>query len=180
MYQNEMEFNSLLDLFKKLSPRAQIMEIGSLHGETLCRWLASMDAAGVALSIDLLVPPQDPRYQAQKLGHEITWPGWASDNGIRFYCMNSDSKDPVAVKMSREIFSELDFLFIDGGHDYQTCLADWNNYSPLVRKGGIVAFHDLGHEWPEVRKVWEQVRVGKESLEFVESASQYGIGVLYV
>ena len=36
-------------------------------------------------------------------------------------------------------------------------MADYRNYAPLVRPGGIIAFHDLGNEWPDVRKVWDKV-----------------------
>jgi len=35
-----------------------------------------------------------------------------------------------------------DLLFIDGDHSYEGVKQDWVMYSPLVRKGGIVAFHD--------------------------------------
>lgn len=42
-------------------------------------------------------------------------------------------------------FSEptfLDFLFIDGDHTYDGVEKDWKMYSPFVKKGGIIAFHD--------------------------------------
>jgi predicted O-methyltransferase YrrM len=39
--------------------------------------------------------------------------------------------------------SEGDFLFIDGDHTYQGVKQDFQMYSPLVKKGGIVAFHDI-------------------------------------
>lgn len=37
---------------------------------------------------------------------------------------------------------KLDLLFIDAGHKYHDVTQDFNNYAPLVRKGGIIAFHD--------------------------------------
>ena len=39
----------------------------------------------------------------------------------------------------------LDLLFIDAGHRYEEVLLDHTMYSPLVRPGGIVAFHDAVH-----------------------------------
>ena len=36
----------------------------------------------------------------------------------------------------------IDFLFIDGDHTYKGVENDWKMYSPLVKKGGIIAFHD--------------------------------------
>jgi hypothetical protein len=36
----------------------------------------------------------------------------------------------------------LDFVFIDGDHSEATTRSDWDQFSPLVRPGGRVAFHD--------------------------------------
>ena len=39
-------------------------------------------------------------------------------------------------------FGEFDAVFIDGNHSYEYVKLDWENYSKLVKKDGIVAFHD--------------------------------------
>ncbi len=39
---------------------------------------------------------------------------------------------------------EIHFLFIDGDHSYEGCLADIQLWTPHVAKGGIVAIHDFG------------------------------------
>ena len=44
----------------------------------------------------------------------------------------------------------VDVLFIDGDHSYEGVLADWLLYNPLVRKGGIVAFHDAQLRGPSL------------------------------
>jgi predicted O-methyltransferase YrrM len=36
----------------------------------------------------------------------------------------------------------LDILFIDGNHSYNQCKSDYKLYSPLVREGGYIIFHD--------------------------------------
>jgi predicted O-methyltransferase YrrM len=36
----------------------------------------------------------------------------------------------------------IDLLFIDADHSYEAVRADWLNWSPFVKKGGIIAFHD--------------------------------------
>ena len=38
--------------------------------------------------------------------------------------------------------TEFNFLFIDAGHTYEACKADFEAWSPFVRSGGEVAFHD--------------------------------------
>jgi predicted O-methyltransferase YrrM len=37
---------------------------------------------------------------------------------------------------------KIDLLFIDADHSYEAVRADWLNWSPFVKKGGIIAFHD--------------------------------------
>lgn len=48
-----------------------------------------------------------------------------------------------AVKKIKE---KIDFIYIDGNHDYKYVLSDLNNYWPLVKKGGIFAGHDINFE----------------------------------
>lgn len=42
-----------------------------------------------------------------------------------------DFKDPI------------DLLFIDGNHDYEAVLQDYEQWSPLIKTGGVIAFHDV-------------------------------------
>src|SRR5262245_52870797 len=37
----------------------------------------------------------------------------------------------------------IDFLLIDGNHDYEAVLQDYEQWSPKVRPGGVIAFHDV-------------------------------------
>ena len=37
----------------------------------------------------------------------------------------------------------IDLLFIDGNHDYEAVLQDYEQWSPLVKPGGMIAFHDV-------------------------------------
>ena len=54
------------------------------------------------------------------------------------------SHDPATVhKAHQHLAGGIDLLFIDGDHQYASVLTDWLLYSPLVRPGGLVAFHDV-------------------------------------
>ena len=44
----------------------------------------------------------------------------------------------------------LDFVFIDGSHDYDSVVADINAWFPKVKKGGILAGDDYVDVWPDV------------------------------
>jgi predicted O-methyltransferase YrrM len=56
----------------------------------------------------------------------------------------------------------VDVLFIDGDHSYEGVLTDWLLYHPLVKKGGLVAFHDAMLTGPHlgVADFLEQLRTG--------------------
>lgn len=57
-----------------------------------------------------------------------------------------------AIHIIKKQTDKIDFLFIDGDHNYDGVKADWDLYSPLLASGAMVAFHDTG--WAEgVRKV---------------------------
>ena len=36
----------------------------------------------------------------------------------------------------------LDFVFVDGDHSYDGLRVDYEGFSPLIAKGGIIALHD--------------------------------------
>jgi predicted O-methyltransferase YrrM len=42
-----------------------------------------------------------------------------------------------------EIPENVDFVYIDGNHDYDYVLADLRNYYPLIHEKGIIAGHDV-------------------------------------
>lgn len=39
-------------------------------------------------------------------------------------------------------FGEFDCVFIDGNHSYEFVKKDYENYSKLIKTGGVIAFHD--------------------------------------
>lgn len=55
-----------------------------------------------------------------------------------------------SLEASKQIYDgELDFIYIDGNHEYSAVLADCQAWFPKVRKGGIFSGHDfvdLEHE----------------------------------
>jgi len=50
----------------------------------------------------------------------------------------------------------IQFLFIDGSHDYEDVLADFEGFFPHVAAGGIVALHDLVETWPGPLRAWNE------------------------
>jgi hypothetical protein len=67
----------------------------------------------------------------------------------------ASTHDAAALTLATQ-HAPFDFLFIDAGHDYVDVYDDHVAYGPLVRKGGIVAFHDaLQREGFDEVEVWK-------------------------
>ena len=58
---------------------------------------------------------------------------------------------PVSSDEAAELILEkLDFVYIDGDHNYFQCFLDITKYSSLVKKGGIVGGHNFDEGYPGV------------------------------
>ena len=79
--------------------------------------------------------------------------------------------------------NKVDFIFIDADHSYEGIKKDFEMYSLLVRKGGIIAFHDIiPSGYPTVYKFWNEEKEKYEYLEIIRNRNQncYGIGIIFI
>ena len=177
------EILNLATIVEKLRPRT-VLEIGTSKGGTLFLWarLATPDAN--LISIDLPGGENDWAYPRWKQPFYKTF----ASAGQKINLIRGDSH-------RAEVFSEfeeslgadkLDFLFIDGDHSYEGVKKDYELYSPFVRKGGIIAFHDVAVHPPttgsEVHLFWDELARTQNTKEFIENNNQgwAGIGVVFV
>jgi predicted O-methyltransferase YrrM len=101
--------------------------------------------------------------------------------------IRADSHDPHTLRSVRDLEGAVDLLFIDGDHGYDGVRADFENYAPLVKPGGLIAFHDIvPHVDPscQVDRLWNKLRNVYETREFVDSDDDVnggwaGIGVIF-
>lgn len=86
----------------------------------------------------------------------------------------------AAVRLSLEN-RPLDFLFVDGDHSADGVRADVALYLPLLRPGGIAAFHDIVDGPTEavggVPAAWRELRTLHSAHEYVDSWRQGGLGI---
>jgi len=89
--------------------------------------------------------------------------------------------------------NKLDFLLIDGDHSYKGVAADFHNYSPFVKEGGLIAFHDVlpdyktklgvdtGNWTGGVPQFWQELRDTYKTEELLEDPNQdgYGLGLIH-
>jgi cephalosporin hydroxylase len=186
--QNLLEFEELLKEYIKLKP-SRFIEIGSLYGWTLQHFIHYGEYNSTALSIDLpvrrFVGPRDWRVEKQESNYKNKWPLWAKEKNCKLHLIPDSSQNIKTLEKTQSIFNneKIDFLFIDGDHSYNGVRLDFEMYSPLVRTGGIVAFHDIGkNEEGGCSRFWEEIKNTKNGFKeiLLDEKHEKGIGVLYV
>lgn len=179
--QDQSELNKLIERVATIQPQ-RILEVGSLYGGTLLQWMLSWPKS-LIVSVDLV-----PEGVAQHPTEEVriarsVWPQWAAIFRCELHALEGRSDDAQIVEKCRE-FAPYDFIFIDGGHKYAEVQGDLEHYWPMLRKGGLMAFHDIavidedpsidcGKWWNELKREW-----GAKMEEFIETPGQWGIGVI--
>lgn len=167
-YQNAGEFGQLWELVAS-RPHARVLEIGSLFGGTLWAW-AHLPAIEMLVSIDL--PTDWAPIRAEVLEARQQW-GEAMSPLVEFRHVECDSHDPPPMGATA-----IDFLFIDGDHSYEGVRADWLVWSPVVRPGGIVAFHDTSAHGTSVEPgVVRWVDELRHHLPSIEWTDPDGVGI---
>lgn len=181
--QNMVELLGLVNLLRARKLE-RVCEIGTFKGGTLYLWcrLAAPDAH--IISVDLPGGQFGGGYSKRSL------PLFQSfrQPGQRLDCIRGDSHAADIRAEFEKILGggQLDFLFIDGDHSYSGVKQDFEFYSRFVKRGGVIAFHDIHHrpEQPtlEVHKYWRELKAGRRHEEFIETSAErrkIGIGVIY-
>ena len=180
-WQVRSEFEQLLDLLAAEPPRI-VLEIGTAHGGTLFCFarLAAVDA--LLVTVDLPAGKFGGGYHPARGSLYQRFAGPRQ----RVVPLLGDSHDPSTLARVREALGgrRVDFFFIDGDHDYEGVKADFEQYGPLVRPGGLIALHDIVDGKPElvggVPAFWQELASSRKTTELVESWDQeaYGIGLV--
>jgi predicted O-methyltransferase YrrM len=84
-----------------------------------------------------------------------------------------DSQNELTIDKAK-LLGPYGCLFIDGNHSYDVVAADHKHYAPLVKTGGIVAFHDALLEGPlyGVPKVLKEI---KQDITIIKYSKEVGI-----
>jgi hypothetical protein len=83
-------------------------------------------------------------------------------NDGRSTIVNGSSFD---INNVAKVPKEIDFLFIDGAHEYGAVYRDFSNYFKSVKKNGIIAFHDTKNEKYGVHKFTRELKNGNLGLQ---------------
>jgi cephalosporin hydroxylase len=175
------ELERLLVEVTRNRPRV-IVEIGAGRGGTSWAW-SKIASADLVISIDL---PDGP-WGGGRIAETVKYIG-NNTYAVHHYLAGNSRSDEIRLELLEILKGRsIDFLFIDGDHSYEGVKSDYEIYSPLVGKGGLIAFHDVGEHPPEaqchVREFWLDLIKDNpcDKMEFCEEPTSWGcIGVIRV
>jgi len=167
--QKPRELELLVQAFRRHRFKV-VVEIGTDKGGTLYVWKEVADKNSLIISVD------KAKFGDEKFVEQLKYP---NQNII---LLNKDSH----LKSTRKTIENLlrhkpiDLLFIDGDHSYKGVKRDWELYSPLVKKGGLVIFHDINRhqiKQCQVEKFWQEIKHNYSHLEIcMDIENNIGIG----
>ena len=183
MHQKDYEILTLCGGLQKLNPH-NIIEIGTNNGGTFFLW-AKLFEINKLLSIDLPGGQFGGGYNSKKIKF---FNCMKNNHHSSFYYILDDSHKISILEETYEIFGDhkVDFLFIDGDHTYDGVKKDYEMYSPLVRSGGLIAFHDIIEHSSKkncnVDMLWKEIKHNYNYSEIIEfkDQSSMGIGVIEI
>jgi cephalosporin hydroxylase len=114
-------------------------------------------------------------------------------NFIKFFQGSSYAQATVRNVMDFLGERKIDLLFIDGDHSYEGVSKDYEIYLPLVRNGGIIAFHDIVPDYRSSRGqetgnwsggvplFWNKIKLLHKNFgEIIDEIIQDGKGIGYI
>ena len=185
--QNIEEFEELLLEYNLLKAEC-FMEIGSLYGWSLQHFIhySKQNSTGVVIDLPVrnFVGENDHRVITQEFNYKHVWPKWAKEKNCKLYLIPDSSLKQSTFDKVKQILNDklLDFLFIDGDHRYEAIKSDFELYSPFVRKGGIIGFHDIGdNEEGGGKLFWDEIKIKYKYKEILKDPNkEKGIGLLFI
>ncbi len=175
------EILALAKIVEQQKPKF-LLEIGTANGGSLFLFTKLAHPQATIISIDLPGGRYGGGYPAYK---EHFYKSFALPHQkMILHRANSHSSETLQQVKNLLNSNELDFLFIDGDHTYEGVKTDFDLYAPLVKKGGIIGFHDIAPHPPEwnvgVDKFFDEIKSQYEYQIFIENPQQgwAGIGII--
>jgi len=163
----QIQMSTLYPIVKGLAPNSLIVEIGTYHGRS-ARFFSLSNPEVKIITIDIVKNPGGaghPRHPEGGLfiDREVL------EGGNIFQIVGESGE------ISKGFNWKIDLLFIDDGHTYEDVWRDIKVWTPFVKPGGYVVFHDYCPRHPGVIKAvdeWmsdnkEFTKVTSESLLYV-------------
>ena len=133
---SEYDMEAIYPALKKLGKDSVYLEVGVRNGRSLswARLISRGDVYGIDINNEL--------HTHHPLLKNINFIHAESNEAVKSWTL------------------PIDVLFIDGDHTKKGVRDDWKNFSPFVKRGGIVYFHDADATSPEVRRLFDELSRG--------------------
>ena len=180
--QTPAEFKWLLEKFTDINPQ-RILEIGSKFG-------------GCSKFFYDFMSNKSRLYCIDQQEREWSWRKEYNPGKILVKIYGDSTHLSTIQKLSTMLDGDkLDFIFIDGDHDYYIVKKDFTNYLNFTKKGSIIAFHDIYLRLRDpvsitmdgfhggVTKLWEELKHEYKTEEYwnsIQDPNSTGIGIVYV
>jgi len=153
-----------------------VVEVGTKNGGTALLWAELVNPRdGVVYCVDREFDEAGLVYKDHPLKKRIVQ-------------VEGDSHSPETLRRLKDSINGtgVDFLFIDGDHSYEGVKMDFEDYGPLVKDGGFIAFHDIvDSEWQRsqncgVIDFWKEIKGKYNHFEIIDPSDKawMGIGIL--
>ncbi|MFX1395121.1 MAG: class I SAM-dependent methyltransferase, partial [Promethearchaeota archaeon] len=155
-----MQIKSEITKFCKIiaiNPPKTVLEIGTARGGTLFLLTRLSSPNALILSIDYGIGSDKPY-------REVFYKSFLTNKQKLYYFLRNSHLQSTLQEIKKKLKDKkIDLLFIDGDHSYKGVKKDFEMYSPLVKKKGIIAFHDIIKAkpgfWPfKVYKFWNEIK----------------------
>lgn len=155
--QGWMDIDELHWLYEQGTRAKHALEIGCFMGRSSCAIMHGQQKCGGRLTV---VDTFDARGTVRHEDVMAAGEGWLQERfveevvrrgfmaSIDYQILVGESHDPKVLRRVPNL--SLDFLFIDGSHDYDSVFRDIELWRPKVRAGGIISGHDYHESWPQV------------------------------
>jgi hypothetical protein len=96
------------------------------------------------------------------------------------FIKGKSQSEKVLEKVGRDR-RDIDLVFIDGGHEKEEAMQDFKLYWPMLKPGGIVAFHGVMNKAADKQgETWREILASKpcEAETFALFPHKIGIGII--
>ena len=99
--------------------------------------------------------------------------------GQRITLVKRSFDDAIELFLSGRKFNfPVDVLHIDGSHDYESVRSDFDNYMPLVTKGGVILLHDVEVPHMGVKRLFSEIKQEHPDWAFSVNPGSFGLAVI--
>lgn len=143
------EFEHVYPMIRKRHPLC-VLEVGCFHAGWIYAVAPACQKGSTLFSID-----NDGRESLETSRADVQ--KRLREEHKRFRWHLGDSRDESTLDAVRAAMLLIDILHLDGDHEYAAAAKDFENFSPMVRPGGLIVFHDIQGE-PGVQRLWNETR----------------------